>query len=218
MKISVLSSSKKHPIFLTLVHWQKKHEGNHEIEIVQSSQKLTGGDVLFLISCGEIIKKDVRDRYKATLVIHASNVPEGRGMSPHIWQIIEGKNLITVTLLEAEDKLDSGAIWTQRELHLEGHELYKEINDKLFAIESELMDFAVENFKTITPTKQRDVDPTYYRKRTPEDSRIDPDKSISEQFDLLRVADNERFPAFFELRGHCYRVCIEKIISDGVME
>lgn len=215
MKLSILCSSKEHPVFQSLALWQRKRGCYHEIELVQSSSELTGGDILFLISCCEMMKKDLRDRYKATLVIHASDLPEGRGMSPHIWQIIEGKKAITVTLLEAEDKLDSGAIWTQRELLLEGHELYDEINEKLFALEGDLMDFAIENFKKISPAPQREIGPTYYRKRTPEDSRIDPDRTIAEQFDLLRVTDPARFPAFFDLRGHRYRITIEKLKSDG---
>ncbi len=215
MKISILCSSKEHPVYESLLKWQKKHEITHEIELVQSKQDLSGGDILFLISCSDLIKKDLRERYKATLVLHASELPNGRGWSPHIWQILEGKNKITVTLLEAEEKVDSGAIWAQRELVLEGHELYNEINEKLFSIESELMDFAIENIYKISPTPQCEVEPTYYRKRLPEDSRIDPDRSITEQFDLLRVADSERFPTFFYLRGHCYQIIIEKIIMDG---
>lgn len=216
MKISILCSSKEHPVYKSLVKWKQKLENTHEIELVQLKQDLSGGDILFLISCGELIRKDVRDLYKSTLVIHASDLPEGRGMSPHIWQIIEGKKAIIVTLLEAEDILDSGAIWTQKELFFEDHELYDEINEKLFALENDLMDFAIVNFQKISPSPQREAEPTYYRKRTPEDSCIDPDKSIAEQFDLLRVADSVRFPAFFDLRGHRYRIKIEKIKSDGV--
>ena len=34
-------------------------------------------------------------------------------------------------------------------------------------------------------------------KRTPADSEIDPGKSILEQFNLLRIVDSERYPAFF---------------------
>ena len=75
---------------------------------------LAGGEILFLVSCNEIIGKDVRDRYMATLVIHASDLPKGRGWSPHIWQIIEGKKEIMVSLLEAEDAVDSGAIWAKK--------------------------------------------------------------------------------------------------------
>ena len=217
MKISILCSSKEHPVFRTLLLWQKMHESNHQIELVQSRLHLTDGDILFLISCSELIKKEERDRYKVTLVIHASDLPEGRGWSPHIWQILEGKKRITVTLLEAEDKVDSGSIWTQRDLLLEGHELCAEINEKLFSLESEMMDFAVNNFGNVIPVPQRKTEPSYYRKRDSEDSRIDPHRTIAEQFDLLRVADPERYPAFFDIRGYRYRIKIEKVLSDGVI-
>ena len=43
-----------------------------------------------------------------------------------------------------------------------------------------------------------------------QDSRLDPHRPIADQFDLLRVADPDRFPAFFDLRGHRYLVRIEK--------
>lgn len=211
MNISILCSSKEHPIYGYLNSWQQKYKFTHKIELVQSKQDLSGGDILFLISCSELINQHVRDSYKATLVIHASNLPLGRGWSPHIWQLLEDKKEIFVTMLEAEDKVDSGAIWAQRILRFEGHELYDEINDKLFALETELMDLAVANFNNISPEPQRAIEPTFYRKRTPEDSRIDPDKSITEQFNLLRVSDPERFPAFFELFGYRYRIKIEKV-------
>jgi len=72
------------------------------------------------------------------------------------------------------------------------------------------MDYAVENFETIQPRPQDDVTPTYYGKRTPKDSMIDPLQSIAEQFDLLRVADYERFPAFFDFRGKRYEINLKK--------
>lgn len=218
MKISILCSSTQHPVYNMLVSWQKEHEQHHRVDLVQSKNQLSGGDILFLISCNELITREVRDRYATTLVIHASDLPKGRGWSPHIWQIVEGRNCICVTLLEAEDKVDSGAIWAQRELRLEGHELYDEINDKLFEIERQLMNFAVAHFQTIVPVPQRQEPPSYYSKRTPEDSRIDPNKSIAEQFDLLRVADPTRFPSFFDMRGHRYRISIEKMNTSGAAE
>jgi methionyl-tRNA formyltransferase len=93
-----------------------------------------------LISCNEIVPASVRGRYRKTLVIHASDLPRGRGWSPYVWQVLEGKNRIPVTLLEAEDAVDSGAIWAQRDLSLEGHELFDEIAARLFELELELME------------------------------------------------------------------------------
>lgn len=210
MKVSVLCSSAAHPVYPHLEDWVRRAGADHEVELVRQKAELTGGDILFLISCHEIISLVDRQKYASTLVIHASDLPEGRGWSPHIWQILEGKNRIVVSLIEANDPVDTGPIWAQRYLVLEGHELSDEINDRLFAIELELMDHALEIIGSGKPTPQADRPPSYYRRRTPEDSRLDPSRSIAEQFDLLRVADPQRFPAFFDLRGHRYFVRIEK--------
>lgn len=209
MRISVLCSNRAHPVFAYLEQWIRRRQSAHEVELVNLAQQLHGGDLLFLISCMEIIKAPVRSRYRHTLVVHASALPEGRGWSPHVWQILGGRSRITVTLLEADDGVDTGDIWAQRDISLEGHELYDEINAKLFGATLELMDFALDNSAAIEPRSQVGT-PTYYRKRTPQDSRLDPDKTIAEQFDLLRVADPERFPCFVELRGKRYRVILRK--------
>jgi methionyl-tRNA formyltransferase len=210
MKISVLCSSVHHPIYATLRSWVASQQKRHAVQLVDRKDSLSGGDILFLISCTEPIDKVVRSRYKSVLVVHASDLPQGRGWSPHIWQILEGKKLIKVTLLEAEDPIDSGDIWGQRDLIMEGHELYDEINEKLFDLELDLMNFAVAQFGSIIPTKQRNEKPTYYARRGPDDSRLDANKTLAEQFDLLRVADPERFPAFFDYRGHRYYMRITK--------
>lgn len=215
MKISVLCSNPSHPIYPHLQSWVKRAAACHAVELVQTKAELTGGDILFLISCHEIISVGERRKYATSLVIHASGLPEGRGWSPHIWQILEGKHDIVVSLIEAQDEVDSGPIWAQRHLLLEGHELSGEINHKLFAIELELMDHALEMVGRTTPVPQDDRTPSYYRRRTLEDSRLDPHRSIAEQFDLLRVVDADRFPAFFDLRGHRYVVFIEKKAGGG---
>ncbi len=211
MRITLLCSAATHPIVPHLQRWMADASSQHIVELVERKSELKGGDLLFLISCHEVISLAERSKYLATLIIHASDLPEGRGWSPHVWQILEGRNEIVVTLLEAEDNVDTGAIWAQRRMRLAGHELCDEINAQLFTIELELMNHAVAEFNAITPKDQDDRKPTYFPRRKPEDSRLDPLKTIAEQFDLLRVADPHRFPAFFELRGYRYIVRLEKV-------
>lgn len=211
MKISVLCSSESHPVYPYLQGWVKDAGANHDVELLQGKAKLAGGDILFLISCHEIISAQDRQKYTTCLVIHASDLPEGRGWSPQIWQVLEGKRDIIVSLIGAEDEVDAGPIWAQRHLLLEGHELYDEINSKFFAIELELMDHALELVGLTTPVAQDNRAPSFYRKRVPEDSRLDPHRSIADQFDLLRVVDPNRFPAFFDFRGHRYTLRIDKV-------
>lgn len=209
MKVSILCSDPAHPMFARLKAWKIRADQAHEVELVQKKAQLSGGDILFLISCHEIIKKRERDMYRHSLVIHASDLPKGRGWSPHIWQILEGSSEITVSMIEAHARPDCGDIWCQRKIAFEGHELADEINEKLFEAELELMDWALKNVGTVKPRSQQG-EPTYYEKRSPADSRLDPTKTIAEQFELLRVCDSKRFPAFFELRGHRYVIIIEK--------
>lgn len=199
-----------HPVNDWLGLWMGSHASRHEIMLARRASELKGGDVLFLISCHEIIRKPVRDLFRYTLVLHASALPAGKGMSPHIWQILEGKNSITLSMINAEDQLDTGEIWQQRPILFEDHELYDEINARIFDVEIELMSWTLENIDQSKPWPQKGKG-SCYRKRSPADSQIDPEKPIASQFNLLRVADPTRYPAFFELRGRKYKIIIEKI-------
>jgi methionyl-tRNA formyltransferase len=182
----------------------------HEVALVEHLSEVTAGDILFLISCNQIVRKGVRDRFRHTLVIHASDVPHGRGFAPLNWQIIEGRSEIVVTLMEAADKVDSGDVWAKRVLRFEGHELFAELSEKLFAAELELMSYAVDHHDIIAPEPQPENEGSYYRKRGPEDSRIQPGQSFASAFDLIRASDPVRYPAFFEYRGYRYHVNLTK--------
>jgi methionyl-tRNA formyltransferase len=211
MKITVLCSDVLHPVANYIQSWIAKHQA-HNIHLVRSKSELSHGDILFLISCSEIVSETDRSRYSKTLVIHASDLPLGRGWSPHIWQIIEGAEVLTLTLLEAANKVDSGLIWKKLHVNLRKDALWDEINHTLFVTELKLMDFAIDNFGLIEPHAQAtDVEPTYYPKRSPLDSKISPIKSIEQQFDHIRVCDPNRFPAYFELHGSKYMIRLEKI-------
>ena len=212
MKITLLCSDEEHPINAWLEQWIQRHSGVHEISLVRHKEELRGGDILFLISCAQIIGAEERALYNADLVLHASDLPQGRGWSPHIWRIIEGADEITLSLLEAEDQVDSGRIWQQVCVPVVPHALWDEINADLFAAEIELLDYAIQHFSSIEPQEQDiSIEPTYYPRRTPADSRIDPEKSIVSQFNQMRVCDPTRFPAYFDLHGHRYKITLEKI-------
>lgn len=212
MRISLLCSDKQHPVNEYLKRWMSTQQGVHEVELVRKKSELAGGDILFLISCAEIVSAADRSAYQATLVLHASDLPRGRGWSPHIWQLIEGADEIILSLIEAEDKVDSGRIWKKLTFHIPRHALWDEINARLFEAEVELIDFAVSEFERVRPTTQDpSIEPSYYARRTPKDSQIDPFQSLAGQFDRIRVCDPHRFPAFFELHGKKYKLILEKI-------
>jgi len=211
MKITLVCTNVAHPVNAYLQSWMDEQQGVHEVELVRNKTELEGGQILFLVSCSEIIGQVDRNKYLATLVLHASDLPKGRGWSPHIWEIVNGADHITLSLLEAEDKVDSGRIWAKKQIDVPAHALWDEINHLLFMAEIELIDLAVKNFGRLTPQLQTDVaQATYYPKRTPQNSQLDPYKTIADQFNQMRVCDPNRFPAFFVHLGQRYTVKLEK--------
>jgi methionyl-tRNA formyltransferase len=212
MNITILVSDPLHPVVPKLKEWQVKlTTAGHSISLINDREDLSEGDVLFLVSCNQMVNESHREKYRVCLVLHASDLPKGRGWSPYIWAVLNGESEITVCLLGATEPVDSGDIWLRQSFTLEGHELLPEINAKLFETELALMSKAVEQFELIHPQSQSG-DSDYMQKRSPDDSRLDPEKSIADQFDLLRVVDSERFPAFFEYRGKKYHIKIEKSV------
>lgn len=197
----------EHPVNAWLERWIGVHP---EACLKRSAKQLSGGDFLFIISWNKIIPPKIREQYRHSLVIHASDLPKDRGWSPHIWTILEGGNEIAVSLLECMDPVDSGNIWHQEHIGLSGTETFDEINALLFAAELRLMDWALQNCDT-GKSRPQQGEPSYRRKRTPADSQINPDQSIAEIFDLLRVCDPDRYPAFFEHRGVKYALSIRHL-------
>ncbi len=214
-KVNFLCSDENHPVMKYLINWKDQNLDNYEISIFKSSRDLKGGDFLFLISCNEIIKENITNLYNHTLVIHASDLPDGRGWSPLSWQILEGKEKIKLSLIEANQKVDSGRIWLQKEMTISNDMIFEEINKILFESEIYLINQALENSHNIEPYQQdiRDGLKTY-KKRKPEDSELDINKDIKSQFDLMRIADPNRYPAFFIIHGRKYKIKLEQYEDD----
>lgn len=185
-------------------------ERDHSVHLIDAAQKVMAGDIAFYLSCEKLVPVQILKRNQSNIVVHASNLPEGKGMSPLTWQILEGKNEIPITLFEAVEALDAGPVYLRNTIRFAGHELLPEMQKKLGKRIVEMCEVFVDEFPAILNRSVPQAGSgSRYRKRTPMDSKLDPTRSIAEQFDLLRVVDNERYPAFFEMRGHRYLLKIE---------
>src|SRR3989344_3819695 len=102
----------------------------NKVVLVKEEKKIQKGDIAFFLSCEKIISRSIRSRNVHNLVIHASDLPKERGWSPMAWQILQGRNLITASLFEAADKVDSGLIYFQERIALKGNELIAEWRGK----------------------------------------------------------------------------------------
>jgi methionyl-tRNA formyltransferase len=137
-------------------------------------------------------------------------LPKGKGFAPIAWQILEGKKNIPVCLIEAAADFDSGRIWLKDQIVLSGDELCEDWRKLQGDKTIELCSRFVSEYQNLIPIEQCG-ESTYYRRRRAVDSEIDPDKSIREQMNLLRIVDNERYPGFFYINGSRYEIHIKKI-------
>jgi len=178
--------------------------------LVSRQEEVGNGEVAFFLGCLRITPPDILANNRCNLVVHASNLPEGKGFSPLTYQIIAGLNRIPVCLLHAVEAVDSGPIVYREWIDYEGHELIHELRRKLGQATVALCCRFMEESIPLSGTQQRGATSTYPRRR-PVNSALDPNQTISEQFDLLRTVDNDNYPAFFDLRGHRYAIKIEKV-------
>ncbi len=163
------------------------------------------------MSFSKIVSKDIRNKFKHTLVVHESELPIGRGWSPLTWQILEGKNKIPVTLLEAEDSVDSGRIYKQTWIDFLGSELVDDLRNRQAKATNKLCQWFVEEYPQSTNNaKEQNGTPSYYCRRLRKDSQMELNKSLIEQFNLLRIVDNQKYPAYFIHKGQRYNLAIEK--------
>ena len=175
--------------------------------LARAFDEIGHGEVAFFLGCTTIAPADVRARHRVNLVVHESALPLGRGFAPVAWQVLEGVKRIPVVLFEAVDAPDAGSVYLRDEIRLTGYELNDGIRQRQGEVTVSLCLRFLEQYPQVQPEPQIGT-PSTYRRRTPEDSRLDPDKSLREQFALLRVVDNERYPAFVEIEGHRYIVKI----------
>jgi methionyl-tRNA formyltransferase len=185
----------------------------HEVSIIHSKKEMEKGDIVFFLSCFEIIPTEYLRLNKSNIIVHESNLPQGKGWSPMTWQILEGEKDIPVTLFEADEKVDSGNIYFQDIIHLDGSELINEWQKILGEKTCEMCIKYINYYlsKKWPNSRKQEGDSSFYKRRMPNDSKLDPAKSILDQFNLLRVVDNEKYPAFFIVNENKYIIKIYKV-------
>lgn len=186
---------------------EKLQERGYASMLLHKHEEVKIGDVLVLLSCENIFQK--LSLNKCNLVVHESALPKGKGWSPLTWQILEGHNDIPFTLFEATENVDSGVIYEQVIAHFDGDELNSELKHKQGIITIDLILKFCDNYPDVKGIPQTG-EATFYPRRRAEDSELDINKSISEQFNLFRVVDNERYPAFFIKDGIKYIIKVFK--------
>lgn len=182
-------------------------ENGLQAELIYNKKEASGGDISFLLSCTKIVGKEFLDQYKHNIVVHASDLPEGKGFAPLKWQIAEGKNKIILTMFEAVEAVDAGPYYMKESICFDGTELLDELQEIMAKKIIDMCESYAKEPEYYKPIQQSGEE-SFYPRMSERDDMLDIDKTIREQFNHFRIADNERFPLWFLYKGKKYRIKI----------
>ncbi len=156
-------------------------------------------DLLLSIYYRNIIPEEIFTEAKlGAYNMHGSYLPSYRGRAPLNWSIINGENYCGASLHVLEKKFDTGGIIEQEKVEFGEDEYVADIQPRI-------SDAALNVFKKALPSllngnpqiKPQDLSKvSYFGKRTPEDGRIDFNKTARQVFNLIRGV-SKPFPGAF---------------------
>ena len=144
------------------------------------------------------------------VVFHMTDLPFGRGGSPLQNLIARGIEETKISALKCVKELDAGPVYMKVPMRLDG--TAEEILSRSYElVEGMIVDLVKRN---PSPRPQEGA-PTVFRRRTPEDGRLDDCGSLREVYDRIRMLDAEGYPrAFADVGG--FRVEFQKAkLEDG---
>lgn len=215
MQVDILTSNTDHPGLADIKNSLQlsAFQAQLSVVIVDDVTKLRGRGILFLVSYQRKLNLSEYPGYEHVIVFHASDLPKGRGWSPYVWDILNGAEMITVCAIDAEEEIDSGDIWAKAAFHVSKTDLLKDIMERISSAQLDLMVEVIRMIRFGEGPVPQDLNTaaTYFPRRTPEDSCLDPDKTLKQLFDQIRMSDPQRFPAMFEMHGEKFKIIMERL-------
>jgi len=184
-----------------------KSKEEYDSEIEQIGDDI---DLIIFLGWSWIIPKEITNRYTC-IGIHPSDLPKYRGGSPIQNQIINGVTKTKISLMTVSEKLDGGDIWLKHDLDLSGENIeiiFKEIEKSSIILFNNFFRL----YPNIKPAKQDLKKGSYFKRRTPSQSKIALDdfsnKSLEEIYNTIRcltapypnayIEDNKGNKLFFK--------------------
>tara|TARA_B100000161_G_C33543535_1_gene411874 strand:+ start:1207 stop:1851 length:645 start_codon:yes stop_codon:yes gene_type:complete len=172
-------------------------------------KKIEKQEIVIILSYTKILPKNFLQKNKLNVVIHSSKLPYNKGFAPLSYQVLKNKTLIFNTLFKVSEKVDSGPIIKTNKFKINITDLYSDLRLKQYkSIVRLIFDF-LKTYPKIKLKEQKGKG-SHNKRRNSADSLININKSIKSQFNLLRICDNENFPAFFIYKNKKFIIKIYK--------
>ena len=131
------------------------------------------------------------------MVFHTAPLPYGRGGSPIQNLIKRGHTSSPVCALSMSDEIDSGPIYDQLDISLEGNlsEIFKRLNKAI----NLLIDRLIED---LPEPKEQDGEIKVFKRLSHKDNEISIDASFEEFYNKIRMLDDDSYPnAYLKLEN-----------------
>lgn len=179
------------------------------IKFSKNKNKIKGEDLVLVLSYTKILDSKFLKKNKLVLVAHPSNLPLDKGFAPVQNQILKNRKKIFFSLIKAEKKVDAGPICLKTSFNLDGLELYEDMRIK----QGKALIKLIQKFLIIYPKinfKKQTGKSTFNKKRNVKDYKLNIKKNIMSQFNILRICNNENYPAHFFYKKQKYILKIFK--------
>ena len=177
--------------------------------ISKNSSGIKNQNIVFPLSYTKRLPESFLKKNELVLIAHSSKLPKDKGFAPLQYQILKNKNKVYVSLIKAVKEVDAGPIYFQNYFVLNGTELSDEIrNIQGIQLLNIIRKFLIK-YPNVKSKKQIGKS-NFNKRRYPKDSKLDINKTIKQQFNHLRINDNERYPSFFNYKGQKYIVKVFK--------
>lgn len=172
-------------------------------------------DVALVLAYGRILPKPVLDAPRVGCVnLHASLLPKYRGAAPIQWAIIRGETRTGITLMQVDEGLDSGPMFSHHELSIGPDETAGELAERLaelaaHVVESDLQS-VVDGKLTAAPQDEAQVTLAPPLERA--NGRIDWTRSCDDVHNLVRGLA-PRPGAYTTLAGKSLKITVTRRAS-----
>lgn len=186
-----------------------KLNNKYIFKISKNPNTIKSQNIVFPLSYTRILPESFLQKNELVLIAHSSKLPKDKGFAPLQYQILRDENKVYMSLIKASKEVDAGPIYFQNSFVLNGTELSDEIRN----IQGKQLLNMIKKFLIKYPnikSKKQIGKSNFNKKRYSKDSQLDINKTIKQQFNHLRINDNELYPSFFYYKEQKYIIKIFK--------
>ncbi len=146
-------------------------------------------DWTFFFHWSKMVPEEIYNKHRC-VVIHTSNLPEGKGGSPLQNQIIDGIIKSKVNAIAMEKELDSGPVYCSQEITLQGNIF--DIWTCIASVAKELIEKCV--CENISPTEQERAKGKKYKRRRDNALPTNKEDKLYNLYRHIQMLDGEGYP------------------------